>query len=718
MTDVLSPRHADAGRSSPLHVLTSSSHPRLEAAVEALTAMFSREFATAVAVVTRTGTEWRSVIPAPEVPVGVLAAGPPVSPGEGWDWIGGSELYLLVPPKHPVFSLSEDLSSVAVWLDLHRQRDLARGSDQAAAHEAGLVRAVTEQLRSVRDLDEVLHSIARRTLDLLDADICGVLLREDDRLLMRSCVGNRLAETAKLTMRRGQGVAGLVFATGTSARVDDYRAADTISQDFMSLAGREETRSAVAVPLTLHDDLIGVLEVWRRRASVFTDLDEERMVALADFATIAIANSRLYVEQEQMLHQLDETRAALEREVSLSRRVAKLQQRLTGTVLRRPTLSALAEVVADELGCAVGIYAPEGQPLALVADSHGTRPPEELSDAVGVVEPGEGFEAHLSPVVVENEPLGSVVLVGRAGSSETLGVGCNQVALAVSLAHLHERAASRARAEALEQAMWDLLAGPIEARMAARSRAQQIGFNLSGPHIVALGRLKGLQSVTSDPAFMDHAIAELLRRVKHGKDVPKRSLIGARGDLVAAVLPVAQGMDVRGLLSGWSGEARAVNEGLSLTWGVSRSKEDAFALAKAFNEAKVALDAAQRMGDHGVGMYDDLGIARILLGSGSDPDVQSFVDEVTAPLLKYDVDHDASLLMTLRAFFDADCSQKLAAERLFIHHKTMRYRLDRIQQLTGLNLAHHDDRVRADFALRLLQVHESETPLDAPTEWP
>jgi DNA-binding PucR family transcriptional regulator len=48
----------------------------------------------------------------------------------------------------------------------------------------------------------------------------------------------------------------------------------------------------------------------------------------------------------------------------------------------------------------------------------------------------------------------------------------------------------------------------------------------------------------------------------------------------------------------------------------------------------------------------------------------------------------------------------------------MRYRLDRIQQLTGLNLAHHDDRVRADFALRLLQVHESETPLDAPTEWP
>jgi sugar diacid utilization regulator len=256
--------------------------------------------------------------------------------------------------------------------------------------------------------------------------------------------------------------------------------------------------------------------------------------------------------------------------------------------------------------------------------------------------------------------------------------------------------------------------------MAARSRAQQIGFNLSGAHVVAIGKLKGLRGATADAASMDHAVAELLRRVRRGCDVPKRSLVGARGDLVAAVIPVADGMDVRGLLSDWSGQARAVDEGLSLTWGVSRSKQDAFALAKAFDEAKVALSAAQRMGDHGVGMYDDLGIARILLGSGSDPDVQSFVDEVTAPLLRYDADHDASLLMTLRAFFDANCSQKLASERLYIHHKTMRYRLDRIQQLTGLNLAHHDDRVRADFALRLLQVHETEaeSTSEAPTVWP
>jgi DNA-binding PucR family transcriptional regulator len=77
---------------------------------------------------------------------------------------------------------------------------------------------------------------------------------------------------------------------------------------------------------------------------------------------------------------------------------------------------------------------------------------------------------------------------------------------------------------------------------------------------------------------------------------------------------------------------------------------------------------------------------------------------VTGPLVDYDRAHGAALVQTLRAFFDADCSQRVAAERLFIHHKTLRYRLERIKQMTGLDLNRHEDRMRADFALRLLQV--------------
>jgi DNA-binding PucR family transcriptional regulator len=130
-------------------------------------------------------------------------------------------------------------------------------------------------------------------------------------------------------------------------------------------------------------------------------------------------------------------------------------------------------------------------------------------------------------------------------------------------------------------------------------------------------------------------------------------------------------------------------------------------LPNALSEAETALAAARRLGGRNALLYEELGIVRLLLGSGNDPDLQTFIEEVTGPLIAYDRDNDGALIRTLRAFFDADCSQRVAAERLFVHHKTLRYRLERIRQLTGLDLSRHEDRMRADFALRLLQVNQT-----------
>ena len=65
----------------------------------------------------------------------------------------------------------------------------------------------------------------------------------------------------------------------------------------------------------------------------------------------------------------------------------------------------------------------------------------------------------------------------------------------------------------------------------------------------------------------------------------------------------------------------------------------------------------------------------------------------------------AARIAIARERADATTRRLIAAERLFIHHKTLRYRLERIKQLTGLDLARHEDRMRADFALRLLQIN-------------
>ena len=93
------------------------------------------------------------------------------------------------------------------------------GAAASAVREAATLQAAAAEILRVRDVDQVLLSINECTLGLLDADICGIFLREDDELVMRGCVGNHMVQTSRLRMRmrRGQGLAGLVFSTAGRA---------------------------------------------------------------------------------------------------------------------------------------------------------------------------------------------------------------------------------------------------------------------------------------------------------------------------------------------------------------------------------------------------------------------------------------------------------------------------------------------------------------------
>jgi sugar diacid utilization regulator/putative methionine-R-sulfoxide reductase with GAF domain len=617
------------------------------------------------------------------------------------------------PGVHLPADLRTPALQACAWLSLAAERDESRRGADASAAETAAVRDVVERLLSVRDVDQVLLSIAHHTLRLLESDICGVLLRDGDVIRMRSCVGNREIETARLRMRRGQGVAGLVFLTGEPAKVDDYLRDRTISQDFMSLAVQEDTRSALAVPLRLQGEFVGVLEVWRRRPSLFTDRDVRRMVTLADFATIAIDNARLHDEQASAVRKTKQARDALERQVAVLARASGLQQALLTTVRDGGGLPAVARTAATELSCQVGVYGPQGE---LSVAHGGTRmtadlPPTLPRAATGrspIDAPGRGeTTAWVQPFFADGDQIGSVALLPGEQSAEMMDVVVGQLAMACSLALLRQRAASRARSEAMDQVLWDIVQGPVEHRAAARSRAQQLGISLAGGLRLFAGQIENVEELGAQHGWDTSQVNRVRRDVVRALRDEARglSLVSLRGDLVVAVAPDIDRAQIKDLLGGLTARVREEIAELRVTWGVSRPHGDAMELPGAMNEARTALSAAHRLGGQNVFLYEELGIVRLLLGSGDDPDLQAFIDDVTGPLVAYDRENDGSLVRTLRGFFDADCSQRLAAERLFIHHKTLRYRLERIKQLTGLDLARHEDRMRADFALRLLQIN-------------
>lgn len=633
----------------------------------------------------------------------------------------------IVTRSGPTFAARLDaylLRQAANWLAMCIEIENATTLLEMANEEAAVQRYVASEILSIRDLDQVLLSISTQTLRLLDSDICGVFLREGDLVKMRSCVGHRMIETVNLQMRRGQGVAGMVFETGEIGRVDSYLTDQTISHDFLLLAEQENTRSALAVPLRSHGKFIGVLEVWRRRDSIFTDSDVRRMVALADLATIAIENATLYENQRRAVKELRETHDAMETQVGLLRKSSRLQTSLLRVILEGSgAFSSVVKTVAQDLGCTVVFSAADGTVIS--AQPFGSGEGEIQVGLTALAHSGQrslhsacrrelpsGRRWWTHPVVVAEDEIGTISLIDGSEPDDVMEVAAGQAAMACSLAHLEQRAASQARNAAFDQIVWDLMDGPVEHRRAAIGRAREMGIQLSARHRIIHGAFTNLGELAHeqdwDTATVDRSKRTIFRALKASPAGHALKLLSLRGDWIVAVAEVDTRTDTRELVSELTRAAGESLPGIRMYWGVSSPCDAPLEYPSAFREAQTALSGARRLRTVTFSLYDELGIVRLLLGStGESPDLQQFIDDVTKPLADYDRQHDGSLLMTLRAFFDSDCSQKRAAEMLFVHPKTLRYRLDQIAELSGLDLSVHADRMRADLALRLLEVSAS-----------
>ena len=106
----------------------------------------------------------------------------------------------------------------------------------------------------------------------------------------------------------------------------------------------------------------------------------------------------------------------------------------------------------------------------------------------------------------------------------------------------------------------------------------------------------------------------------------------------------------------------------------------------------------------GVTTYDSLGIYRILAGGEHNAEVEGFVREWLGPLLDYDSAHGAELVKTLSTYLECGGNYDETADGLAIHRSTLRYRLQRIREVSGLELSDVDARFNLHAATRAWRV--------------
>jgi len=152
-------------------------------------------------------------------------------------------------------------------------------------------------------------------------------------------------------------------------------------------------------------------------------------------------------------------------------------------------------------------------------------------------------------------------------------------------------------------------------------------------------------------------------------------------------------------------ELEAGLTGYHVTVAISRPTTDPVDLHRAGAEALLAANVAGARGDAFLS-FEETGSYRLLLPAMSeDPtELERFWEETVAPLVAYDFQYETELVRTLETFLDADGSVAKTAERLFTHRHTVRYRLDRVRELTKLDVGSTDGRERLSLGLKAMRV--------------
>jgi GAF domain-containing protein len=533
---------------------------------------------------------------------------------------------------------------------------------------------IVSTVSSSLELSEVLRAVVRLMSEASGVHACFVYLVSEDggRLELRAASPPYERQAGKVVMERGEGLAWWAAERGEPAFIRDNALADPRTKYFAELE-EEKFQSLLAVPVIARDgDVIGVITAHTEAPREFSDDEVDFLVTSASLVASAIENARLY----------EETRL----------RVVELERltELAEAIARADGLDELLQVVVEGAApllaaraCHVYLLEPASEELERRA-SHPE--PGNARATLGLSELGPelargGRSSRLAvPLVANGELVG--LLVGEGSARVELGRAvASQVAVGLKKVQLIEQLTEKN----LIKDFFEELAGG-RPRGDLEGRAARLGCNLELPHLV----------LVAEPA--DDAIERALRSAAPG------SLFDRREDSLRALLKLPTSK-AEPLLE----KLRRLHADLErpVSIGVSSVCQGEAAFVDGFAEAQQALlGTAVLNGESSVLSYEELGPYKYLLRVALEGGIRDATVDAVGKLAEYDTQRGSQLVTTLEEFLRRHGNISATSEALYVHPNTLRQRLRRIAELSGLDLR-KDDWLMIEIAVKMVKLEQA-----------
>ena len=436
------------------------------------------------------------------------------------------------------------------------------------------------------------------------------------------------------------------------------------------------------------------------RADGHPDTHEQFLLrVLALQAGTALANARSHRRERETAAALRATNAALEESVAALERSTRIHDRLNRVAVAGEGQEGIADALHELTGFAVAIedrhgnlvsWAGEDRPDPYPKSSSARR--EHLLRQMKAGAPMRRNGRLMCIARPRHDVVGLIALVDpdeRCGPAEQVALEYAATVLAIELARAHSIAEAELR---LGRDLADELLGGCDEAI-CMTRANALGYDLSRPHRVVVVNFPQPAAGSGGTDRLFHAVLRAARDTgMHGLQVVRLGtvvlLCGADGNW----------HDLRAAVDADLGEQRC-------RLGVGGRCERPGDFARSHREAQLALSLVRTDGhEHDrVMVFDDLGLLRLLLSIEDTNTLEHFVRATLATLLDYDANRGSSLVSTLGAFLEHGGNYDGTSRALCVHRSTLKYRLHRIEELSGQDLSSPDARFNLQLAFRAWQ---------------
>jgi len=407
---------------------------------------------------------------------------------------------------------------------------------------------------------------------------------------------------------------------------------------------------------------------------------------------------------------------------SLVQRSLAVHEKLTKIVLEEKGLDAILSTLSALVGCSAVLFDFHGLvlceaaglrkvPSGMIADlwrQISDRRASRQNFSVGL--DGTASNVQVYPVVASHRIGAFLAVVKDSGEfSDYDRTILHHVVTVTALELVKKKAIAETEKRLAGDFFDELIASDLYEEEIAR-RLSFFGLDPESEHLIFLVDIDSPKVAPAGSGEREETAAQEIRERLHwavDEFLAKREALfisASRSDSVVVLMQLAGVVTAEAVIELAEEMQAAIGQLLpeiTVSIGLGRPHKSLVDLRQSYYEGLYAIRVRKINGTTGIiASFDDLGSYGLLLGLQDTLSLEVFYDSVLGRLHEYDEQNSSDLVKSLACFLEANGHWGEAAESLYVHRHTLRYRMKRVEEITGRDLSSSQDRMEFWLALK------------------